>query len=122
VPWGVDKCRFEAASVPKLCQELATEGASSNRGDQNTGTPRRPKVDLVVDDASFRAALNRPEAKEPLDRLIGLIVDAFIETLPDDLLPWLQTAEGQKALGESWPQVVDGYFKGLCKDPPRKKP
>jgi hypothetical protein len=84
------------------------------------GKSRRPNVDLVVDEASFRAALERPEAKEPLSELVGLIVDAFVETLPNELLPWLQTPEGQKALVESWPLVIDGYFKGLCNGPRRK--
>jgi hypothetical protein len=78
------------------------------------GTPRRPNIDLVVDDASFRAALDRPEAKEHLNSLISLIVEAFMRTVPNDMIPWLRTAEGEKELVESWPQIVDAYFKALC--------
>ena len=86
---------------------------------------RKPPVQLVIDEESFRRARERPEAKEALKRLAGHIVDTFIESIPPHELPmfheYFKTREGDKLFIELWPQIVDAYFKALCV-PARKRP
>lgn len=79
----------------------------------------RKQVRLVIDEESFRAARERPEAKQALSRLAGHIAEVFVDSLPAEdaaiLIPWLvDTAEGKEALRESWPKIVDAYFHALC--------
>jgi hypothetical protein len=85
---------------------------------------RKPPVQLVIDEESFRRARERPEAKEALKRLAELIVESFIETIPAEELPMLheyfKAREGDKLFVELWPQIVDAYFKALCA-PARKR-
>jgi hypothetical protein len=85
---------------------------------------RKPPVELVIDEESFRRARERPEAKEALKRLPGLIVESFIETIPPQELPlfheFFKTREGDKLFVELWPKIVDAYFKALCA-PARKR-
>ena len=84
---------------------------------------RRPKVCFQVDEKAFRAARDRPEAQETLDRLGQLIVGSFVKTLSSEdialLVPWLKTREGKEAFRQSWPKIVDAYFHALC-NPNRK--
>jgi hypothetical protein len=86
---------------------------------------RKPPVQLVIDEESFRRARERPEAKEGLKRLAGHIADTFVEAIPADERPmfheYFKTREGSKLLAELWPQIVDAYFKALCA-PARKRP
>jgi hypothetical protein len=84
---------------------------------------RKPLVELVIDEESFRRARERPEAKDALKRLAAHIADTFVESIPAD--EWalfyedFKTREGNKLLVELWPQIVDAYFKALC--PPARK-
>ena len=52
-----------------------------------------------------------------LDPLIDLILEHFVQSLPEDaaaiVLPWLETAEGRAAFRAKWPIIVDGYFDAL---------
>jgi len=86
---------------------------------------RKPPVQLVVDEESFRRARERPAAKEALKRLAGDIAESFIETIPQEKRPifheYFKTREGNKLLVELWPKIVDAYFKALC-EPARKRP
>jgi hypothetical protein len=74
---------------------------------------------LVIDEESFRAARERPEAKEALNRMAGHIAEMFVNSLSAEdaavIVPWLTgTAEGKKTLQETWPKIVDAYFSALC--------
>jgi hypothetical protein len=84
---------------------------------------RKSPTLLVIDEESFRRARERPEAKEALNRLAGLIAESFVKSLPDDaaaaLGPWLKTAEGKRDFPELWAKIVDAYFYALCN--PKKK-
>jgi hypothetical protein len=79
---------------------------------------RKRRVELVIDQESFRAARERPEAKEALKRWAAHIADLFFDSLsPEDaqvLIPWFDTPEGNEALRELWPKIIDAYFRGLC--------
>ena len=85
---------------------------------------RKPRVELVIDEESFRRARERPEAKEALKRLAGHIAEPFVESIPPDELPmfheYFKTQEGNELLVELCPQIVDAYFKALCA-PARKR-
>ena len=62
--------------------------------------------------------MDRPEAKEALNRLGMLIVESFVSALPAEDAAWigasLKTKEGQEAFRENWPKIVDAYFRALC--------
>jgi hypothetical protein len=79
---------------------------------------RKPSTRLVIDEASFRAARERPEAKQTLDALARVIVESFVKTIPPDeaaaIERRLKTKEGKKEFAECWPIVVDAYFNALC--------
>jgi hypothetical protein len=79
---------------------------------------RKPPTRLVLDEESFRAARDRPEAKQALDSLARLIVESFVKTIPPDvaaaLNARLKTKEGKKEFAESWPIIVDAYFHAPC--------
>ena len=83
----------------------------------------KKQVRLVIDEESFRAARERPEAKEALNRWAGHIAEVFVNSLPAEeaqvLIPWFGTPEGKKTLCELWPKIVDAYFHALC-NPKRK--
>lgn len=83
----------------------------------------KKQVRLVVDEESFRAARERPEAKEALNRWAGHIAGMFVNSLPAEeaevLIPWFDAPEGREALHELWPKIVDAYFHALC-DPKRQ--
>ena len=83
---------------------------------------RKPKVSLVIEEESFRAARDRPEAKEALSGFVRLIVEWFVGTFSTEdaalIGPWLKTKEGQEAFRESRPKIVDAYYRALCS--PRK--
>jgi hypothetical protein len=78
----------------------------------------RPKVTLRVDENSFRAAMDRPEAKEALNQLGKLIVESFLDAFSAEDAVWisasLKTKKGQEAFRENWPKIVDAYFRALC--------
>lgn len=77
----------------------------------------KKQVRLVIDEESFRAARERPEAKEALNRWAGHIAEVFVNNLPAEdaavLVPWFDTPEGREALRELWPKIVDAYFHAL---------
>ncbi len=83
----------------------------------------KKQVRLVIDEGSFRAARERPKAKEALNRWTGHIAEVFVNSLPAEeaavLVPWFDTPEGREALRELWPKIVDAYFHALC-DPKRQ--
>jgi hypothetical protein len=58
-----------------------------------------------------------------LNGLVDHIVECFIRTLSSEdaglLGRSLDTEEGQKALREIWPTIVDAYFQALCNPRPR---
>jgi hypothetical protein len=85
---------------------------------------RKPPVDLVIDEESFRRARERPEAQEALKRLAGHIADSFVESIPPHEWPlfheYFKTREGNELLVELWPQIVDAYFKALCRPAPKR--
>jgi hypothetical protein len=84
---------------------------------------KKPPTRLVIDEESFRAARERPEAKQALDSLAKLIVESFVKTIPADmaagLAQRLKTKAGKKEFAESWPIIVDAYFHALCN--PKKR-
>ena len=86
---------------------------------------RKPPVELVIDEESFRRARERPEAQEALKRLAGHIADSFVESIPSHEWPmfheYFKTQEGDQLLVELWPLIVDSYFKAL-RAPGRKRP
>ena len=80
---------------------------------------RKQPVQLIIDEESFRAARERPEAKEALNRMVGHIAEMFVDSLSKEdaavIVLWLTgTAEGKKTLQETWPRIVDAYFYALC--------
>jgi hypothetical protein len=78
----------------------------------------KKQVRLIINEESFRAARERPEAKETLNRWAGHIAEMFVNSLPAEeaevLIPWFDTPEGREALHELWPKIVDAYFRALC--------
>jgi hypothetical protein len=86
--------------------------------DKHTETVRLTKKQvLFLDEESFRSARGWPEAKEELNRLAGHIAEVFVKGLPDEdaalLMLWFDTAEGKEAVRETWPKIVDAYFRAL---------
>jgi hypothetical protein len=67
----------------------------------------------------LRSRFETPEGKAAIERLISLIVEYAIDVLPADLLASSTTAEGKKALGELWPEIVEAYLRGLSNPRPR---
>lgn len=72
---------------------------------------------MQIDEPSFRAATDRPEGKEALNRFGELIVSAFMKSLsPEDasrIRASLDTEAGRAAFRENWPRIVDAYFQAL---------
>jgi hypothetical protein len=78
----------------------------------------KKQVRLVIDEESFCAARERPEAKEALNRWAGHIADVFVNSLPAEdaavLIPWFDAPVGRGALHQLWPKIVGAYFHALC--------
>lgn len=79
---------------------------------------KRQSTRLIVDEESFRAARDRPGAKQALDSLAKLVVESFVKSIPPDvaagLTRRLKTKAGKKEFAESWPLIVDAYLHALC--------
>lgn len=69
---------------------------------------------------ALQARMVTPEGKEAMNRLVGLIAEAAVRAMPQELLASLDTPQGQKALEDMWPEIVDAYFRGLCNPKPKK--
>ena len=83
-------------------------------------------ADLIIDEASraaLAARLASPEGQAAIRELAGIIAESFVRSLPPDIDLALDTAEGQAALKEAWPQIVDAFLfrRGPESKTPRSK-
>jgi hypothetical protein len=73
----------------------------------------------VIDEESRRRTQERPAAKEALKRLVRLILQSFVATIPlkagAALAARLKTKKGQKEFEQAWPTIVDAYLHALRK-------